>query len=171
MIGYAYLTLAKKLIAGGTEHRKFLRQIFLSVDITAPLYWWSEFDTYKVGTAANSTSTMHTLAKQPITPEMFERDDPCIEGDEEYWQNLCAELEKLRQKYNETGDYAYFRALKQRLPTAFLQKRTVSMNYEVILNILRQRRNHRLREWARDFVAWARSLPYQELLTLPEKTS
>jgi len=170
VIGEADLTLAKKLIAGGTEHRKFLRQIFVSVDITAPLYWWSEFDTYKIGTTANSTSTMHTLAKWPITPDMFERDDSPIEGDEEYWQNLCAELEKLRQMYNETGNYAYFRALKQRLPTAFLQKRTVSMNYEVILNILRQRTNHRLREWSRDFVGWARSLPYQELLTLPDNS-
>jgi len=169
VIGEADLTLAKKLIAGGTEHRKFLRQIFVSVDITAPIYWWSEFDTYKVGTTANSTSTMHTLAKRPITPDMFERDNPPVEGDDEFWQDLCAQLEQLRQKYNETQDYAYFRALKQRLPTAFLQTRTVSLNYEVILNILRQRTHHRLREWSRDFIAWARSLPYQELLTLPEK--
>lgn len=169
IIGKNDLELAKRLIAGGTEHRKFLRQVFISVDITAPIYWWSEFDTYKVGTTANSTSTMHTLAKKPITSDMFERDNPCVEGDEEYWQSVCAQLEQIRQKYNETGDYAYFRALKQRLPTAFLQKRTVSLNYEVVLNMLRQRTHHRLREWSKDFVAWTKTLPYQELLTLPEK--
>ena len=165
VIGEADLILARKLIAGGTEHRKFMRQIFVSVDITAPIYWWSEFDTYKVGTAANSTSTMHTLAKHPITPDMFECDNPCIDGDEKYWRELCEDLELLRKKYNETKDYAYFRSLKQRLPSAFLQTRTVSLNYEVIVNMLRQRKNHRLREWSKDFTDWTKSLPYQELIT------
>ncbi len=164
IVGDADMTLAKKLIAGGTEHRKFLRQIFVSVDITAPLYWWSEFDTYKVGTAANSTSTMHTLAKASITPDLFERDEPPVEGDAEYWRDLCNRLEELRQKYNETKNYAYFRALKQRLPAAFMQKRTVSLNYEVVLNMLRQRRTHKLREWSRDFIAWTETLPYHGLL-------
>jgi hypothetical protein len=164
VIGEADLTLAKKLIAGGTEHRKFLRQIFVSVDITAPLYWWSEFDTYKVGTAANSTSTMHTLSKKPIDPDMFEHDDPPVTGDAEYWDTLCASLEALRQKYIETKDYAYFRALKQRLPAAFLQTRTVTLNYEVVVNMQSQRRTHRLREWSCDFIAWVSALPYQELL-------
>ena len=134
VIGEADLTLAKKLIVGGSEHRKFLRQIFVSVDITAPLYWWSEFDTYKVGTAANSTSTMHTLSKSPITPEMFEHDTPPIDsdtfaacdtsfagdtsvaGDAEFWAQEAGRLEEIRLKFNETKDYRYFRALKQRLP-------------------------------------------------------
>jgi len=164
IIGEADMILAKKLAAAGTEHRKFMRQIFVSVDISAPLYWWNEFDTYKIGTTASSTSTMHTLAKFKFNLDMFERDDFAIEGDDEYWQKFISELEFLRNKYLETKDYNYFRALKQRLPAAFIQKRTISLNYEIILNMLKQRRTHKLREWSKDFVTWTQELPYQWLL-------
>ena len=111
-IGEADLNLAQRLIKGGSEHRKFMRQIFVSVDITAPIYWWSEFDTYKVGTAANSRSTMHTLSKYPISEDMFERDED--NEFEDYWNFIIPSLESLRLKYKETNDYAYFRLLKQR---------------------------------------------------------
>ena len=164
-IGAADLGLAQRLILAGNEHRKFLRQIFVTVDITAPIYWWSEFDTYKVGTTANSRSTMHTLSKYPISIEMFERDED--ETDTSYWDAVIPMLESLRLAYKETSDYRLFRQLKQRLPSAFLQMRTVTMNYENVRAIIGQRRHHRLREWNTDFIGWAKSLPYaDELLFL-----
>ena len=169
VIGEADMNLCRRLISGGSEHRKFLRQIFVSVDITAPLYWWSEFDTYKVGTAANSRSTMHTLSKYPINTDMFEIDGS---PDTPYWNFVVGELEKLRLKYLETKDYSYFRLLKQQLPSSFLQMRTVSLNYENIINIRSQRRNHRLREWSEDFMRWTDSLPYHELIAVcPDKVA
>ena len=141
-IGENDLGLAQKLIKAGEPHRKFLRQIFVSVDITAPLYWWKEFDTYKVGTVANSTSTMHKLASTPITLNCFEMDDfthVSITGNtvpsiEEIWCDLIANLEKLRLKYNETKDRCYWKELIRLLPESFLQTRTITMNYENILN-------------------------------------
>ena len=161
-IGEADLNLAQRLIKGGSEHRKFMRQIFVSVDITAPIYWWSEFDTYKVATAANSRSTMHTLSKYPISGDMFERDEDSEFSD--YWDFIIPSLENLRLKYKETNDYAYFRLLKQRLPSSFLQMRTVTMNYENLLSMIAQREHHRLREWKTDFIAWTKTLPYAEEL-------
>ncbi len=162
VIGENDMGLAQRLIDGGSEHRKFMRQIFVSVDITAPIYWWSEFDTYKVGTAANSTSTMHTLSKFPICKEMFELD----EGAGVAWDTVIAALEDLRIKYNETKDYAYFRAMKQLLPSSFRQTRTVTLNYEVLRGMYGQRRHHRLKEWSQDFTAWVKSLPYAaEMIT------
>ncbi|MDD6800168.1 MAG: hypothetical protein PUE85_07115 [Firmicutes bacterium] len=166
-IGPADLALAQRLISGGTEHRKFMRQIFVTVDITAPIYWWSEYDTYKVGTTANSRSTMHTLSKYPITEEMFERDPDSEYG--AYWDAVIPMLEELRLKYRETGDYKYFRLLKQRLPSSFLQMRTCTMNYENVRSIVGQRRNHRLIEWSRDFIKWAEGLPYSKELIFFEK--
>ena len=158
IVGENDLGLAGRLISGGTEHRKFLRQIFVCVDITAPIYWWSEFDTYKVGTAANSTSTMHTLSKFPINKDMFETDP--IDSEDPYWDAVIAHLEMLRQKYNETKDYAWFRCMKQELPSSFRQTRTVTLNYENVLAMIRQRKNHRLKEWREDFIAWTHTLPY-----------
>lgn len=161
VIGEADMALCRRLITGGTEHRKFLRQIFVSVDITAPIYWWSEYDTYKVGTVANSTSTMHTLSKFPIDRSMFELDPDAPEG----WNAVISALEELRCKYNETKDYRYFRAMKQLLPSSFRQTRTCTMNYETLRAMIAQRRNHRLCEWSEDFIAWTHSLPYaKELL-------
>jgi len=160
VIGPADLGLCRRLISGGSEHRKFLRQIFVSVDITAPIYWWSEYDTYKVGTVANSTSTMHTLSKFPICREMFELDEDAPEA----WEGVIAALEQLRLTYNETKDYRYFRAMKQLLPTSFRQTRTCTLNYETIRTMIAQRSNHRLTEWSQDFIAWTKTLPYAEEL-------
>ena len=172
-IGKNDLALAQSLIRAGSEHRKFMRQIFVSVDITAPLYWWKEFDTYKVGTVANSTSTMHKLASTPITMKCFEGDD--FENLEDvyfnlnlynYWSEFVEVLENLRQKYNETKDKRYWKELIRLLPDSWLQRRTVTMNYENLLAMCSngQRRNHKLTEWSKSFIDWARSLPYAKQL-------
>ena len=178
------LGLAQKLILAGTEHCKFMRQIFVSVDITAPIYWWKEFDTYKIGTTANSTSTMHKLTSKPITKDMFEFDN----GDEleitnytvphggkcglvysDYQEDIIDMCETLRQKYLETKDKRYWRALVQILPNAFLQTRTVSLSYANLRNMYFQRRDHKLIEWHK-FCDWISKLPYGgELIMLEEK--
>lgn len=196
------LKLAQTLIKAGSEHRKFMRQIFVAVDITAPLYWWKEFDTYKVGTVANSTSTMFRLASTPITKECFEMDDfENLEGNflvqdngtddvEGVWNELIQNLEWLRQKHNETKERLnnqnltesekkhlnsvakrYWKELIRLLPESWLQKRTVTMDYENLLAMCSkgQRRFHKLTEWSKAFIEWARSLPYaQELIFLDE---
>lgn len=177
-IGEKDLDLMQKLIHAGSEHRKFMRQIMVSVDITAPLYWWKEFDTYKVGTVANSTSTMHKLASTPITMDCFEMDDlengnyfnldtnkDCADTISDIWLYLIERLETMRKKYNETKDKRYWKELIRLLPESWLQKRTITMNYENILNMIRQRQNHKLVEWSESFINWSRSLPYaRELL-------
>lgn len=173
-IGKNDLELMQKLIRAGTPHRKFLRQIFVSVDITAPLYWWKEFDTYKVGTTSNSTSTMHKLASTPITKECFEMDDfndldnviltaTCYKfwGIKDVWEDFeIPILETLRQKYNETKDKRYWKELIRKLPESWLQTRTITMNYENILNMVEYRKNHKLSEWSESFMNWVKSLPY-----------
>lgn len=175
-IGPKDMHLAQLLIRSGPEHRKFLRQIFVSVDITAPMYWWSEFDTYKVGTVANSTSKMHKLASYPITDQCFEMGDFVADlkpyenatiGPKDLtmktvWENLLIDCEHLRQEYNETKDIRYWKELLRILPNSWLQTRTVTMNYENLLAICSkgQRRNHKLTEWRNDFISWARTLPY-----------
>lgn len=177
VIGPNDMDLARRLIVGGSEHRKFLRQIMVSVDITAPLYWWKEFDTYKVGTTANSTSTMHKLASTPITRECFEMDDyqdlPIEtlyynEDSEEpfydyhtdgFIDELVESLEQLRAKYNETKDKRYWKELIRWLPNGWLQTRTVTMNYENLRSMYHQRENHKLVEW-HTFCDWIATLPY-----------
>ena len=175
IIGSNDLQLAQTLIRAGSEHRKFMRQIFVSVDITAPLYWWKEFDTYKVATVSNSCSTMHKLADTPITKDCFEMGDftPFIDNFkiDLSWQTIVTYLEQLRQKYNETKDKRYWKELIRLLPESWLQKRTVTMNYENLLGICSkgQRRFHKLTEWSVDFIQWARNLPYaQDLLFIDE---
>ena len=175
VIGPNDLQLAQTLIRAGSEHRKFMRQIFVSVDITAPLYWWKEFDTYKVATVSNSCSTMHKLADTPITLNCFEMDDftPLIDNFkiDLSWQTVVTYLEQLRQKYNETKDKRYWKELIRLLPESWLQKRTVTMNYENLLGICSkgQRRFHKLTEWSVNFIQWARNLPYaQDLLFIDE---
>ena len=167
-IGKNDLELMQKLIKAGSEHRKFLRQIFVAVDITAPLYFFKELDTYKVGTAANSTSTMHKLASTPITIDCFEMGDftPFIDNFkiDLSWRTVVSYLEQLRQKYNETKDKRYWKELIRLLPESWLQKRTVTMNYENILNMYRQRKNHKLTEWSKSFCDWVKTLPYAEEL-------
>ena len=171
-IGPKDLNLAQRMIKAGTSDRKFLRQIIVSVDITAPLYWWKEFDTYKVGTIANSTSTMHKLASTPITKECFEMGDfdedlMIYEKDpynpdvymSEFWDMFINDLETLRQKYNETKDQRYWKELVRLLPEGWLQTRTVTMNYENLKNMYAQRKHHRLVEW-HTFCDWVKTLPY-----------
>lgn len=183
VIGEKDLELMQTLIKAGSEHRKFMRQIFVSVDITAPLYWWKEFDTYKVGTVSNSCSTMHKLASTPITMDCFEMDDfesieyisiddnvTTLENDY-FWKNIIKHCETLRQKYNETKDKRYWKELIRILPESWLQKRTITMDYENLLAMCSkgQRRFHKLTEWSNSFIGWARTLPYaQELLFLDE---
>ena len=180
-IGPNDMDLARRLIAGGTEHRKFLRQIMVSVDITAPLYWWKEFDTYKVGTTANSTSTMHKLASTPITLDCFEMDDydDSLEAFEFIYDSdktdkmpmgifvsdLIADLEALRQKYNETKDKRYWKELIRWLPNGWLQTRTITMNYENLRSMYHQREHHKLIEW-HAFCEWVESLPYAKELII-----
>ena len=177
------LDLAQRLILAGNEHAKFMRQIFVSVDITAPLYFFKEFDTYKVGTVANSTSTMHKLSAIPITREVFEFDNldllidrytvphggECEIVFNDYIDDIVDMCENLRLKFKETGDAAYWRALIQILPSAYVQTRTVTMSYANLRNIYFQRRSHKLREW-HDFCDWIKTLPYGgELITIGEK--
>ena len=166
------LDLAHRLITAGAEHRKFLRQIFVSVDITAPLYWWKEADTYKIGTAANSTSTMHKIASRPITLDCFETGDynPDFEISENYHFSDFVEidllpiLEKLRLKYLETKDKKYWKELIRWLPEGWLQTRTWTGSYENIRNMVKQRQNHKLTEWEEDFIDFAAALPYSKEL-------
>lgn len=181
-IGENDLKLMQTLIKAGSEHRKFMRQIFVSVDITASLYWWKEFDTYKVATVSNSCSTMHKLAETPITRECFEMDDYSDvrfeEDDDAYgilneqWDRTIYTCELLRQKYNETKDKRYWKELIRLLPESWLQKRTVTLNYENLLAMCSkgQRRFHKLTEWSNSFIKWARELPYaKELLFSDEQ--
>lgn len=167
-IGPKDMKLAKMLCAAGPEHRKFLRQIFVSVDITAPIYIWKELDTYKVATVVNSTSTMHKLTAYPITNERFEMgdyDDSVIENDF-INKNLIPFLEDLRQKYNGTHDKRYWKELVRWLPEGWLQTRTWTANYETLRSIYKQRASHKLSEW-HQFCQWIKSLPYAADLILP----
>lgn len=173
ILGNNDLNLLQRLIKAGPEHRKFMRQIMVSVDITAPLYWWKEFDTYKVGTTANSTSTMHKLASTPITLKCFETNDYCPSAINCSFINneLIPFLEDLRLKYLETKDMVYWKELIRWLPESWLQTRTVTMNYENLLAMCSpgQRRFHKLTEWSISFISWARTLPYaQELIFIDE---
>lgn len=172
IIGPNDLKLAQTLIKGGTEHRKFLRQIMVSVDVTAPLYWWKECDTYKVGVTANSTSTMHKLASKPITMDCFEMGDfeevnlsNGFSNTKYVWNTfIIPVLEELRQIYNTTKDKRYWKELVRLLPESWLQTRTVTMNYENIRTMIHQRTNHKLIEWSKDFIEWAKTLPNSEEL-------
>lgn len=165
-IGKNDLDLAQRLISSGSEHRKFMRQIIVSTDIIAPRFWWSEFDTYKVGTVASSCSTMHKLTAYPFTRDMFVIEENLDKGDEEHWNNTLNYLEKLRNKYKETSDSnekkKIFRKMKESLPEGFIQKRTVTLNYETIYTMRHQRKNHRLSEWSRDFMNETNKLPYSK---------
>ena len=180
VIGENDLGLAQRLIKAGSEHRKFMRQIFVSVDITAPLYWWKEFDTYKVGTTANSTSTMHKLATTPITDECFEMDDydavimldEGIVETETLWNNIISTLEGMRQVYLRTKDKRIWKEMIRLLPSSWLQTRTVTMTYENLLAMCSkgQRRFHKLTEWSKSFIDCARTLPYAQELIFPDET-
>lgn len=180
LIGPKDLDLAHRMIKAGTSDSKFLRQINVSVDITAPLYWWKEFDTYKIGTTANSTSTMHKLASTPITLDCFETQDynsslilseeNTEEGIFGYFvddmaKELINHLETLRLKYLETKDKKYWKELIRWLPNGWLQTRTITMNYAVLRNQYFQRQHHKLSEW-HQYCSWIESLPYADDLII-----
>lgn len=170
VIGENDLKLMQSLIKAGPEHRKFMRQIVVYVDISAPLYWWKEFDTYKVGTVANSTSTMHKITSKPITIDCFEIDD-MKDFEKSYFQAVINMCEDYRVQYLESKNYDIWKALIRLLPESWIQTRTVSMNYENLLAMCSkgQRRFHKLTEWSKSFINFARNLPYaQELIFLDE---
>ena len=166
-VGDKDLDLMKRLIKSGTDHRKFMRMITVYIDITAPLYWWKEFDTYKVGTVANSCSTMHKISEK-----RFEREDFSIEHihnfSEHHWMvcmdNIISSLNVAREKYLETKDKNYWWQMIQLLPSSYNQKRSVMLNYEVLANMYKSRKNHKLDEW-RDFCKWIEDLPFSYLIT------
>lgn len=210
LIGPNDLDLMKRLRNAGTDHRKFMRMITVYVDITAPLYWWKEFDTYKVGTVANSCSTMHKIAEKEFDRSDFSHEHIpfgsyaysdtwdiktsdmffCVNKEDEiYWSSedildyTIMALNHYREKYLETKDKKYWWQMIQLLPSSYNQRRTVMMNYEVLANIYKSRRNHKLDEWAETklegdcpsnmypnkftigFCDWVKTLPYSELIT------
>lgn len=166
VLGEKDLKLAKQLRKAGSDHRKYLRQILVSVDIEGPLYWWKEFDTYKVATVANSTSTMHTIHKKGFVPEMFSIEEISVEG-REVFQAYLNYLEKLRLAYNESPDKSVWDEIIKLLPSSFNQLRTVTLNYETLLSMYHARKNHKLAEW-RKFCLWIESLPYFREIALED---
>ena len=164
VLGENDLALASKLAAAGSDHRKFLRQIIVSMDITAPLYWWKEFDTYKVGTVANSCSTMHKIQAKEFCRDDFSC-DRLTDDALAMLDGLIAYLESERVKYIETKEKSHWHNMIQLLPSSFNQMRTVSMNYEVLINIYYARKTHKLAEWHTlcDVIA---GLPYADKLIM-----
>lgn len=177
--------LLKASIVQGNSHSKFMRQILVCVDITAPLYWWKETDQYRVGVTTNSESTMHRLAKTPITLDCFETDDydPDLslaydrEADEYddglddisvYVEDMIMVMENLRKAYLATDDKRYWKELIRLLPEGWLQKRTTTLNYQVLRQMYFDRRYHKLTEWSKSFVEWVKTLPYAEELIMYE---
>lgn len=162
VIGENDLSLAVRLARAGSDDRKYLRQIFVSVDVTAPLYWWKEYDTYKVGTVANSTSTMHKIHSKAFSREDFSCDRmsdtalSCLD-------NVISVLEECRLQYIETKDKAYWHDMIQLLPSSYNQMRTCTLNYENLINIYYARRYHKLPEW-HVYCDWIASLPYAKEL-------
>ena len=173
-IGPNDLDLMKRLRNAGTDHRKFMRMITVYLDITAPLYWWKEFDTYKVATVANSCSTMHKIGDKEFTLDDFSHEHLFHNvNDTEMWldidffnvlDNTIFYLNKARELYLDTKDKNYWWQIIQLLPSSYNQRRTVMLNYEVLANIYPMRKNHKLDEW-RDFCKWIETLPYSELIT------
>lgn len=172
ILGLGDLNLMMNLRNAGTDHRKFMRMITVYLDITAPLYWWKEFDTYKIGTVANSCSTMHKIADKTFNLDDFSYEhlmtyDDCTWGDNVPLVSLMSTiicLNDYRKKYNETGDKTYWWQMIQLLPSSYNQRRTVMLNYEVLANIYKSRRFHKLDEW-REFCKWVKTLPVSELIT------
>ena len=151
--------LALKLLKAGSDHAKFTRQILVSFDLTAPLYFWKQFDQYRVGVTSNSTSTMHTIQREAFTPELFSIDIVTTA-----FEAHLTNLELLRQMFLETKDKSYWRAIIQMLPDSFNQTRHITCNYQVLRNMYHSRKNHKLKEW-HDFCSWIETLPYSELIT------
>ena len=160
--------LARRLVRAGSDHRKFIRQIFVSVDFDAPLYWWKEYDTYKIATVANSTSTMHKIAAKPFELDDFSHDH-MNETALESLKATIAVLEQLRQEYLQSKDKQVWYSMIQLLPTSYHQLRTCSFNYETLVNIYHARKNHKLKEW-HTVCDWIRTLPYAaDLITMEDE--
>ena len=167
-LGENDLSLARRLATAGSDHRKFLRQIFVSMDITAPLYWWKEFDTYKVATVANSTSTMHKIHASPFSRDDFSH-DRLSEDALAQLDSLISYLEKERLAFVETKEKSHWHNMIQLLPSSYNQLRTVTMNYETLINIYYARRGHKLAEW-HTLCDAILSLPYaRELILVREE--
>jgi hypothetical protein len=167
ILGENDLSLAKRLCKAGSDHRKFIRQILVSVDITAPMYWWKEFDTYKVATVANSTSTMHKIHSKPFSIDDFSHDHLSESGTRALL-SLMQVLEEKRLAFVEGKDKADWYDIIQLLPSSYNQTRTVTMNYENLLNMYFARRGHKLTEW-HTYCDWILSLPYTKDLFLQEE--
>ena len=166
-IGPNDLDLMKKLIAAGSDHSKFMRMINVTLDITAPLYWWKEFDTYKVGTVRNSCSTMHKITEKEFTLDDYSFEDFEVEDGaiflSDCFANVVADCEMLRRLFAETGNKKYWRGLIQLLPESYNQRATVQLNYAVLRNMYHSRKNHKLDCW-RTFCEWIETLPYAKEL-------
>ena len=162
-IGYNDLDLMHRLAEAGTDHRKFMRMIVVYLDINAPMYWWKEFDTYKVGTVRNSCSTMHKIHSKEFTLDDFSHehlDEDCLYT----FEKVISQLNTYREKYNKWKDKEFWWQMIQLLPSSYNQKSTVMLNYEVLANMYHSRNSHKLDEWV-DFCKWIESLPYSELIT------
>lgn len=156
------LDLAMRLAKAGSDHRKYLRMVFVSVDVTAPLYWWKEYETYKVATVANSTSTMHKIHSKPFSMDDFSCDH-MTDGTKKFMETVVAELENIRLRFKETKSKDDWYDMIQLLPSSYNQMRTCTFNYETLINIYRARKNHKLAEW-HTFCDWIETLPYAEQL-------
>lgn len=156
------LDLAMRLAKAGSDHRKYLRMVFVSVDVTAPLYWWKEYDTYKVATVANSTSTMHKIHSKPFSMDDFSCDH-MTDGTKKFMETVVAELENIRLRFKETKSKDDWYDMIQLLPSSYNQMRTCTFNYETLINIYHARKNHKLAEW-HTFCDWIEILPYAEQL-------
>ena len=172
-IGKADLDLMKRLVASGTDHSKFMRFIIVTADITAPLYWYKEFETYKVGTVSNSCSTMHKIQAKEFTIDDFSHEHLLsdesiptrIYSAEGMMEATVENLNMFRKLYLETKDKCYWWQMIQLLPSSYNQKRTVLLNYAVLRNMYHARKNHKLDEW-HQFCAWIETLPFSELITM-----
>ncbi len=160
------LSLAKRLCKAGTDHRKFVRMIFVSVDVTAPMYWWKEYDTYKVATVANSTSTMHKITSKPFELSDFSTDHMNQQGIDAI-NEVIKVLEELRLQYLETKDKTIWYTIIQLLPSSYNQMRTCTLNYETLVSIYHARKDHKLQEW-HTYCDWIEELPYFKELFLQE---
>lgn len=159
------LQLMRNLVKAGSDHSKFMRMIVVYCDVTAPMFWWAEADTYKVGTVRNSCSKMHRIHTEKITTRAFSADE--TRKDPEFYPafySYVGACEKLRERFNETGDKRYWRMLIEYLPESYNMKATLMLNYAVLRNIYHARKNHKLDEW-HEFCNWIESLPYSELIT------
>lgn len=167
VLGPNDLDLAKRLRRAGSDHRKFIRQVLVSVDITAPMYWWKEYDTYKVATVANSTSTMHKIHSKPFSMDDFSCDHMTPDT-LAFMQTVIDHLEQIRLKYMEGKNKEDWYDMIQLLPSSYNQMRTCTLNYETLINIYYARRNHKLTEW-HEFCDWIATLPYGKELIIAEE--